>query len=180
MSLPVPLLNPLQEDGFSCIPRCVKMVFMYIQKKFPEGRVPDFDLDKISEIIDTRADGTYPDMVLKLNDVPEVLAAIPSIDFEFEYKHHEFNEIITEWKKEQPPIAMIDLDHHNGCKHAVVITYVDEPNNRIFYNDPVYGKRSQYVPDFLASWDNWDRELVKVKIGKNKQRMLEEFGTVEK
>ncbi|WGM90694.1 MAG: papain-like cysteine protease family protein [Candidatus Bathyarchaeum tardum] len=181
MHLSVPLVEPLQEDGFSCIPRCVKMVLMFIKNFYPQGRVPDFDLEEIGKIIDTRADGTYPNMILNLNSVPEVLAAIPSIEFEYALKWHTLTELETEIGDGQPPIVMIDLkDDQHRCKHAVVITEVNESTNQVYFNDPIYGERSMYIPDFLASWDSWDREVVKIKIGKKKQRMLEEFGNQEK
>ena len=175
--LPVPLCEPLQEDGFSCVPRCVKMIFMYIETSHPEGRVPDFDLEKIGKIIETRVDGTYPDMILNLNGVKEVSSSIPSIEFEFELKSHSLTEIEKEIEKKQPPIAWVELtDNQHRCTHAVVITGIDKPNDKILFNDPIFGEQSEYLSNFISRWENEDRVLVKVKIGKKKQRMLEEFG----
>ncbi|OLS31797.1 MAG: hypothetical protein HeimAB125_15350 [Candidatus Heimdallarchaeota archaeon AB_125] len=36
---------PLQEDGFSCVPRCVKMIFMFVQSTYQNCVVPDFDIE---------------------------------------------------------------------------------------------------------------------------------------
>ena len=75
------MVLPLQEDGFSCVPRCIKMIFMYIADSYENCRAPDFDLEKIEKIIDTRDDGTSPEEILNLNRVSEVASAMPSIEF---------------------------------------------------------------------------------------------------
>ena len=136
--LPVPMVLPRQEDGFSCVPRCVKMVFMYIANDF-KGRAPDFDLEKIGKIIETKGDGTFPEKVSNLNDVKEVASAIPSIEFEIELKSHSLDEIVRELNDKQPPIAWIrlyDNEHIKSCAHAVVITEIDKEKGKISYNDP--------------------------------------------
>jgi hypothetical protein len=150
---------------------------MYIATSYPEGRVPDFDLETIGKIVETKVDGTYPDKVLNLNGVKEVSSAIPSIEFEFELKSHTLTEIEKEIEEKQPPIAWVELtDDHHRCTHAVVVTGFDKLNDKILFNDPIFGERSEPLPNFLSRWENEDRVLVKVKIGKKKQRMLEEFG----
>ena len=178
----VPLVLPLQEDGYSCVPRCVKMVFMYIGSS-SEARVPDFDLDKIGKIIETKADGTFPKKVLNLNKVKEVATAMPSIEFEVELKRHTLDEISGELNDGQPPIAWVRLTDTAGvhkCAHAVVITALDRENDRIYYNDPIFGEKNEDLSSFLTRWENEDRVLVKVQIGKKPQRMLEEFPQEEK
>jgi len=178
----VPLVLPLQEDSYSCVPRCVKMVFMYIGNSF-EGRVPDFDLDKIGKMIETKADGTYPEKVLNLNKVKEVATAMPSIEFEVQLKRHTLDEIGEEINDGQPPIAWVRLSDAQGvhkCAHAVVITDLDRENNRIYYNDPMFGEKNEDLSSFLTRWENEDRVLIKVKIGKKTQRILEEFPKEEK
>jgi hypothetical protein len=152
------------------------MILMYIHDSFG-GRVPDFDLEKIGKIIETREEGTYAEDVLNLNKVKEVKTAIPSIEFEVELKNHTLNEIFDELNDRQPPIAWIKLSDTAGhaCGHAVVITDLDKKNNKIFYNDPIFGEVVEGLPSFLDRWDHEDRVLIKVKIGKKPQRMLEEF-----
>jgi uncharacterized protein YvpB len=79
----------------------------------------------------------------------------------------------------QPPIAWVQLSEEGNihkCAHAVVITEIDKDGNRIYYNDPIFGEKSEDLTSFITRWDEEDRVLVKVKIGKKKQRMLEEFG----
>jgi len=151
------------------------MVFMYIGNSF-EGRVPDFDLEKIEKIIDTRRDGTFPEKVLNLNKVSEVKTAIPSIEFEYEIKRHTIDELESELNDGQPMIAWVQLKRGiYKCAHAVVITDLDKKNNIAYYNDPIFGEQTEDLPSFLTRWENEDRNLIKVKIGKKPQRMLEEF-----
>ena len=153
------------------------MIFMYIGNSFG-GRVPDFDLEKIGKIIETRGDGTFPEKVLNLNDVKEVASAIPSIEFEIELKSHSLDELVKEIEIGQPPIAWVRLyddEHIKSCAHAVVITEIDKEKGLIYYNDPIFGEKSELITDFIARWDEEERVLIKVKIGKKKQRMLEEF-----
>lgn len=157
------------------------MVFMYIHNSF-EGRIPDFDLDKIGKIIETKGDGTYPEKILNLNKVKEVATAMPSIEFEVELKRHTLDEISEELNDRQPLIAWVRLSDTTGhkCSHAVVITDLDRKNDRIYYNDPMFGEKDEDLSSFLTRWENEDRVLIKVKIGKKPQRMLEEFPKEEK
>ena len=131
------------------------MIFMYIGNSFG-GRVPDFDLEKIGKIIETRGDGTFPEKVLNLNDVKEVASAIPSIEFEIELKSHSLDELVKEIEIGQPPIAWVRLyddEHIKSCAHAVVITEIDKEKGLIYYNDPIFGEKSELITDFIARWD---------------------------
>jgi hypothetical protein len=170
--LDVPMFLPLQEDGHSCVPRCVKMILMYIANTF-KGRTPDFDLEKIGKIIETRRDGTYPEKVKNLNKVKEVVTAMPSIEFEYEMKRHAIDEIEAELNDKQPMIAWVTLMSGRRTAHAVVITGLE--NGIVYYNDPIYGEQKEDLPSFLTRWEEQDRTLIKVKIGKKTQRILEEF-----
>jgi len=153
---------------------------MYISNSF-EDRVPNFDLDKIGKIIETRCDGTYPEKILNLNKVKEVLTAIPSIEFEYELRKHTLDEIEEEIDpNRQPVIAWTRLIVGNKhCTHAVVVTGFEKENGVIYYNDPIFGEKTENRASFLTKWENEDRVLIKVKIGKKTQRMLEEFPTEE-
>ena len=145
--------------------------------------MPDFDLDKIGKVIETKDDGTFPEKVLNLNKVKEVATAMPSIEFEVELKKHTLDEISEEINDKQPPIAWVVLTDEEGihrCAHAVVITDIDRKNDRIYYNDPMFGEKDEDLSSFLTRWDYEDRVLIKVKIGKKAQRMLEEFPTEER
>ena len=150
---------------------------MYVGNSF-EGRVPDFNLEKIGKIIETRGDGTFPEKVLNLNKVREVQTALPSIEFELDLKRHILDEIETELNDKQPMIAWVRLTDERGirkCAHAIVITDLKKENDLICYNDPIFGEQEEDLSTFLARWENEDRVLIKVKIGKKPQRMLEEF-----
>lgn len=155
------------------------MVFMYVGTSF-EGRAPDLDLEKIQKIIETKWDGTFPEKVLNLNSekISEVSSAIPSIEFELKLTYHSLDEIENEINDKQPPIILIrlyDEEHVKKCAHAVVITGLEREKGLIYYNDPIHGEKTAKITDFITLWDEEDRVLIKVKIGKKKQRMLEEF-----
>ena len=180
--LKVPLVLPLQEDAYSCVPRCIKMIFMYIGNSLEGMRVPDFDLERIGKIIETKSDGTTAENVPNLNKVKEIKTAIPSIKFEIDQKWHKLDEITEELNERQPPIAYIRKEDVKGeYGHAVLITCLDKENHRIYYNDPVCGEMNEDLSTFLNRWDDEDRVLIKVKIGKEPQRELEVyFKNVEK
>jgi hypothetical protein len=154
------------------------MIFKFIEETYKDSRVPDFDLGRIGKIIDTMEEGTLPEGILNLNRVPEVATAKPSIEFELKVKFHPLDELVAETDAHQPPIAWIwsfDKEKLHKFDHAVVVTGVE--NGRVYYNDPVFGKKDDSTDDFLAKWDDEDRVLVKVKIGKKTEKMLEEFMT---
>jgi len=156
------------------------MIFMFVANEFEGSRVPDFDLEKIGKIIETKKDGTFPDKVLNLNSnkISELASSIPSIEFELKLSSHTLDEIESEIGDDQPPIAWIrlyDEEHIKKCAHAVVITGIERESGQIYYNDPIYGEKTAKITDFVTLWDEEDRVLIKVKIGKKKQRMLEEF-----
>jgi hypothetical protein len=44
----------------------------------------------------------------------------------------------------------------------------------------MFGEKDEDLSSFLTRWENEDRVLIKVKIGKKPQRMLEEFPQEEK
>lgn len=112
---------------------------MYVGNSF-EGRVPDFDIEKIGKIIETKRDGTYPEKVLNLNKVKEIVTAMPSIEFEYEMKRHVINEITEELDDKQPMIAWVTLMSGHRPAHAVVITGLDMEKRMVYYNDPIYGE----------------------------------------
>ena len=179
--LEVPLVLPLQEDGFSCVPRCVKMVFMYISNCL-EGRAPDMDINDIAKITETRKDGTLIEDVRNLNKNKEVIQAIPSLEFDVSLKPHSLSEIEDEIKNHRPLIVWVELSEgHRKCPHAVIVTgFEKDDKHLIFYNDPIFGEQQEEIGAFMARWERVDRLLVKVKIGKREQRLLEEYIRKEK
>ena len=169
--LPVPIFTPLQEDGFSCA-RCVKMILMFVKNTFEDNTIPDLSLEEIGSIVETDGDGTYPDKIPNLNKVREIFRSRPAIEFEFKEKSHAKEELEIETSLGQPPIAWIwsyDKEQLHQFHHAVVVTGIEE--GKVFYNDPIFGKKSESMDVFLSKWDDEDRILVKVRI----VRRLEEF-----
>ena len=174
IKLKVPLVHPLQEDGYSCVPRCIKMIFMYISNCL-EGVAPDLDVDDIAEIIETRVDGTLPENVRNLNTNLKVLRAIPSLEFDVGLMHS-FSEIEEEIGANRPVIAWVELlEGIHRCAHAIVITGLDREKHLIYYNDPIFGEKEEEIGTFMSRWENVDRLLIKVKIGKREQRLLDEY-----
>lgn len=171
--LNVPLVLPLQTDGYSCVPRCIKMIFDYVGANF-EGRVPNLDVSDIAEIVETKADGTLPEKVRNLNDGKHVLKAVPSIEFDVDLKPHSLVEIEKEIDEKRPVIAWVELSNGvHKCAHAVVVSGLDRDKHLIYYNDPIFGEKEEEIGSFMSRWEKLDRILIKVKIGK--RRMLDEF-----
>jgi hypothetical protein len=179
--LEVPLVLPLQEDGYSCVPRCVKMVFMYISNCL-DGQAPNMDVDDIAEIIETRKDGTLIEDIRNLNKNKKVIQVIPSLEFDVNLNPHSLSEIEDEIKNHRPLIAWVELsDGNRKFSHAVVIIgFEKDDKHLIFYNDPIFGEQQEEIGTFMARWERADRLLVKVKIGKREQRLLEEYIQKEK
>ena len=156
------------------------MLFMYIGNCLG-GQAPDLDIDDIAQILGTQADGTLPERVRNLNTNTDVLRAIPSLEFDVDLKMHSLSEIEAEIEGNRPVIAWVELSEGvHRCTHAVVVTAVDRDENLLYYNDPIFGEREEEIGSFLARWENADRILVRVRIGKREQRLLDEYVSREK
>lgn len=173
MLLEVPLEVPLQEDSYSCVPRCVKMIIQYVIDKL-NGKIPNISLKDISEVIETCEDGTFPDKVTNLNNDKRILRSSPSIEFDYQQRTHILQEIETELNSGRPVIAWMELtDNNHSCGHAVVVTGIDINQSLIYYNDPIFGKKAEDLSVFTSKWDAVFRILITVKIGQ--RRILDEF-----
>ena len=154
---------------------------MYISNCL-EGRAPDIDIDDISEITETRNDGTLIEDVRNLNENKQVIQMIPSLEFDVSLNPHSLSEIEDELENHRPLIAFVELsDGNRRCPHAVVITgFKKNGEHLIFYNDPIFGEQEEEIGSFMSRWERVDRVLVKVKIGKREQRLLEEYTRKER
>jgi len=149
------------------------MIFMYISNCLG-GSAPALDIDDIAEIIETRTDGTLIENVRNLNINLTVLRAIPSLEFDVDLKMHSLSEIEEEVKNNRPVIAWVELSEGiHKCAHAIVIT--DLNKDLIYYNDPIFGEVQEGSGTFMSRWERLDRLLIKVKIGKREQRLLDEY-----
>jgi len=170
--LDVPLV--FQEDDFSCTPVCIKMVLDYIRNRFG-GDVPDLDVSAVAKAIRTSADegGTTFENIKRINE--ELIKAMPSLEF-IAGSGHKFEEIEEEINAERPIIAWITMSSPQGdFNHSIVITGVDRENLLIYYNDPVYGKETIPIGQFMDMWEASFRILIKTKIGERAQRLLREY-----
>lgn len=169
----------LQEDSYSCVPVCLKMILDFLNKFLKETKseviLPDFEVKDIAKIVNTREDGTLLGDVNNINRNEAILKAIPSIEFETSVLCS-FAEIETEINSNRPVIAWLVISA-NGTefKHSVVITGLDKENHLILYNDPIFGKKRENIGNFMSMWEKLDRVLIKVKIGKREQRLLDEW-----
>lgn len=69
MSLASNLDIPLafQENDFSCVPICIKMILDFISENNPEGYIPKMNIDEISKTIGTDELGTALENVKNIN-----------------------------------------------------------------------------------------------------------------
>jgi len=155
------------------------MILDFLNKFLKETKsevvLPEFEVRDIAKIVNTREDGTLLDDINNLNRNEVILKAIPSIEFETKVLCS-FAEIEKEITSNRPVIAWLIVSK-NGThfKHSVVITGLDKENHIILYNDPIFGKVQKDIGDFMLAWENLDRTLIKVKIGKREQRLLDEW-----
>lgn len=155
------------------------MILDYLNKFLKETKsdavLPDFEVSDIAKIVNTKEDGTLLDDVKQINQNPAILRAIPSIEFEAKVLCS-FAEIEAEISDHRPVIAWLVISS-NGTefKHSVVVKKLDMNAHLIYYNDPIFGARQENIGNFMSMWEKLDRILIKVKIGKKEQRLLDEW-----
>jgi ABC-type bacteriocin/lantibiotic exporter with double-glycine peptidase domain len=170
MSLASKLDIPLvfQEDDFSCVPICIKMVLDFISEQNPEGYIPEIDFNEISKTVGTDELGTALENVKNINKKLE--KAVPSIEFE-DKMNCSLDEIENEIQKGNPVIAWIKNPFH----HSIVLTGLDKESLVIYCNDSQKGKVKMEMGEFMSAWKRMDNVLIKVKIGEKIQRIIPEF-----
>ena len=124
---------------------------MYISGHL-EGQTPNLGIEEISEIIETEVDGTLFENISKLNKNKAILRAIPSLEFLVDLRMHNFSEIEEEIEANRPVIVYIELSEGiHSAKHAVVITGLDREQDLIYYNDPIFGEKSEDINSFMSN-----------------------------
>jgi hypothetical protein len=164
-----------QIEHFYCVPACLKMVLEYLNNSgMLTTPAPNLSLYDIAGILKTE-DGTWAHNVPLINAELEV--AIPSVEFEDEYKPHTPKEIEQELEGGRPCVAIIDLtDGIHHVWHAVVVTHIDIDANQIVYNDPAIPvERIQPLSAFSALWNRALTTLLKVQIGRNTRTVITQF-----
>lgn len=170
MSLPSYLDVPVvyQEDDFSCVPVCIKMMLEFIRTQNTDGYVPNMDVREIAETIGTDVLGTSLEDVKKIN--AKLLKTVPSIEFVAEM-NCSFSEIEKEILQGKPVIAWVRIPF----SHSIVVTGIDTTLLIVYYNDPQKGKRQMEMGKFISCWGEVDNTLVKVKVGEKLQRIIPEY-----
>jgi len=137
--------------------------------------LPDLRIEDIAEILGTSELGTALENIKNINKNEEILKAIPSIEFEDKMMCG-LSEVEMEITENRPIIAWISVSvDSREFVHSVVITGIDMEKHLIYYNDPIYGKKEEHIGKFMSMWEKVDRTLIKVKIGKREQRLLDEW-----
>lgn len=140
------------------------MVLEYVKNRFGEA-FPNLDISKISVVLKTSADigGTTFENIKNINE--EFRKTRPSLEF-VPGLYHKIEDIKEEIKHDRPVIAWVLMPDPNGnWKHSIVITDIDENKLLIYYNDPVYGKETVSIRQFMEMWDGNARVLIRIKIG---------------
>jgi predicted double-glycine peptidase len=154
------------------------MTLDYVRKVLSESgtpQVPSFELPQIAKIVGTTVVGTELKNVRNMNEALE--KAIPSVEFDVDFKSHDFKEIEEELAKSRPCIAWL-LVRETGSReywHSVVIRGFDRRNQTVSVNDPQRGQMDMQTAQFIEEWEGTERTLIKLKVGEKIQRKLTEY-----
>lgn len=175
-NLDIPLVY--QEDDFSCVPSCIKMILGFISEQNPKGFIPEISIEEISKAIGTDELGTALQNVKNINK--KLQKTLPSIEFTDEM-NCTLDEIENEILEGKPVIAWIG----NPFPHSIVLTGLDRELLIIYCSDPQKGKMKMNMGEFMSAWNKMDNVLIKVKIGEKIQRIIPEYapkgkGEIEK
>jgi len=157
-----------QEDDFSCVPVCIKMILEFVRQQNTTGYVPNMNIEEISQAIGTDELGTPLQGIEKINE--KLLKAVPSIEFEAKM-NCTFSEIEKEIQDGRPVIAWIKTPF----AHSILVTGLNREALVLYYNDPQRGKRQIEMGKFMSAWESIDNVLIKVEIGGKIQRVIPEF-----
>lgn len=161
-----------QDDDYSCVPACVKMVVQFHHQR--NNSLPNPTFDEIKRAIGTRPDGTM------LDDVPKVNRLLKSATHKLEFTFSErasFEEIEKELSEGRPVIAWLKkVNDRRIASHSVVIKEVSRETLTIAYEDPFYGQQASSITQFMGEWNNSANILIRATIDeKPPQREMEEY-----
>ncbi len=179
--LNVPFVPQVEE--FYCVPASLSMVIRFLNQELLREPAPDLPLTEIARIVHTQ-DGTWAPDVSNLNS--HVENAVPSVEFDGEFKVHTMGEIAEEIANKRPVIAEMKLtDGIKSTWHAVVVTGIDIDANLISFNDPQYptaalGEKTIRLSFFDSLWQAAFTTLIKLHIGEKTRTVLTQFVEQEK
>lgn len=167
--LGVPL--SLQNDGYSCVPHCLKMVLEYLHRTHPEILV--LPIEEIIRAIGTTELGTEYGSIENINKLLE--KSIPSVDFKRDASSRDWKSVQKDLQEGKPVILWIKCRDQLGhpYNHSVVVDgYI---NKKVLYKDPLYGDMEEGIDTFLSKWDEMDRYTIRVKVGERTERKITEY-----
>ena len=153
----------------------MKMTMEYLnQSGMLTTPVPNLSLLDIAKAVKTQ-DGTWATDVPSIN--PFIEDAIPSVEFEDEYRARRIQEVDGEITAGRPCIPFIHLtDGIRHTWHAIVVSYINVEQNIIEYNDPGPPSPGRMkLSGFEKLWGDAATTLLKVQIGKNTRTKITEF-----
>jgi len=165
----------LQPNSYTCVSTSLKMVYDYFNEVL-KGDL-NLDIDEISKSIGTTEDGTDFDDIEKINSNPKILISMHSVEVIAKYGNYGLSDIENEINNGRPAIAWIlpPEAKNRYYEHSVVITGVDRDKYTVYCNDPFHGEKEIKLGEFMSLWSATDRTLIKFKVGKRVQRLLDEW-----
>jgi len=171
-SIEVKISPFLQQDNFSCVPCCIKMVIDYFASI--HSNIVTYELQEIANCIETTELGTCNNS--NLDNINKLLEkSIPSLEFIRDNSYPSWDSIIDDLNNGKPVILWIECrDKANRYfGHSVVVT--GYYNGNVIYIDPIFGEQKEHIGSFFQKWESFDRFAIRVKIGERKVRRLTEF-----
>lgn len=164
--LAVPLVK--QENDYSCVPACLKMILEYVLQTNSGSYQPNLSVDKICEIVKTDELGTALENVELINQ--KLINTFPSVEFVVDTCS--FSVLEQEIIGGQPVIVGLKMPY----PHAVVVSGLDKENLIVYYNDPLKdSEKKMEMGKFLSAWNEQNNVAIKVKIGEKIQRIIPEY-----
>src|SRR5208283_4154472 len=103
--LDVPVI--LQEEDFTCVPVCLRMVIEYLNRNILRSQIGDLEIPNIVTTVRCKRIGTSIYDVRNMNETSELLRAIPSVEFKAENTPREWDQIEREIHEGRPVIPYL-------------------------------------------------------------------------
>jgi hypothetical protein len=132
-----------QEDDFTCVPVCIKMILEHIRQINPGGFIPVSTLKEISLAMGTDELGTPLSGTEGINEM--LRKAHPSLEFEGK-TNCTLSDIEKEIQSGKPVVAFLKMPY----PHSILVTGISKETLTVYYNDPQKGKREIEMGEFMS------------------------------